>query len=645
MERLTIGQPSWQRTIWFLLVGAFIISSPKLMAGLISGFMSILTFPFNGEISFATNSYSVYNWQLLMIYVVAVLGLNLVTSTGMLSLAHGALFGVGAYTVAILTVQFEWPFYISAAVAIMLPALVSVVLAVPSGRLGTFALGMITLGFAGLFHTFVVNGEKLTGGGSGLSGIVTPAPFDGDRYYWLIALSFFAAILIHTQIVRSAVGRENAAVSRDALGSASIGINPFKTRIRASALAGAFAGGAGALYAPLFGYVSPETFSLHLAVLLLLMVIVGGSGTLWGPVLGTVVMFRLPLEVERVTDSPGEWSLLIYGLVLILTILFLPEGLLSGCRWIIRKLRLKRFYPLLKRTQEDTVSAPPHAAAAPAESRFEQLLEVINPMNAHENKLQVSHAKKSFGGINVLKDVSLNISAGEIHALIGPNGSGKTTLLNCISAVVPLDAGTVTLGSRPGAATSFARARQGLARTFQTPRVFEEMSCLENTVTALDQKRQVSMFSRVLRLPAARREWIEQRERATAILHAVGLADQADTRGNSLAPADRRRLEFARVIALESSIVLMDEPTAGLAQTEIGELADLMRALAHRGVAILVVLHHFEFVMEVADRVSVLNFGEIISAGTPDEVHRDPVVQQAYLGSSRSVAESKTGEV
>jgi len=618
----TAGRRGWGPTILLLAV---LLSGPQVASTLISGLSSIVTLPLTGSVHATANRFEVFNTELLLVYVLAALGLNLLLQTGLMSIGHSALFGLGAYVTAILTVSHGWSFWLALPVAGLACGLLGLVLGVPALRLGLFTLAMVTVGYSYVASDLALSWQGVTGGGNGLSGVSMPKPFDGlEAYYWLLAAAVVVAYVAAHNVLRSPMGRAARAIEDSTVAAQSLGVSPYRTKLRAFSLSSVFAGLAGGLYAPLLGLVAPDSFTVNLSILLLLMVLLGGAGTLGGPLLGALLLFRIPLEVQRVTQQPGEWSLLVYGLVLLISVYVVPRGLLSTWWWlrarVLGRLRRRAARPAAARgtvAVSTLVRRPPAAGEAPL--------------------LAVDGVTKSLGGVRVLAGLDLTVTAGAVHALIGPNGSGKTTLLNVVSGFLAPDSGRVLVrGEQLESGRPELRAARGVARTFQTPLVFETVSCLENVLVALDHSRHCSSLAYGLRWPAARREERAAVLRASALLDAVGLADRAAAPAAALPPGERRLLELARVLALEPSLVLMDEPAAGLTAGEIDELSEVIRSLSAGGVGVLLVEHHVEMVMRLADVVTVIDYGRQIACGPPDEVRSDPAVLTAYLGEQPS---------
>lgn len=617
MEPLT---SAGRRSRAWLGYGALVLvlaAGPTVLSGLISALSNTITFPITRHWSVAAGGYELFNTNVLLVYVIAVVGVNIILQAGLLSIGQSAMMAVGAYTVAILGAHLHFAFGVRVVLAGLLAGGVGIVLGLPSLRLGPFTLALMTAGYSLVATSLILALRGLTGGGDGLSGVNGPSSLSGQSgMYWLVAPLAVASVAFAHNFLRSPLGREGRAVHSSALAARALGINVYLVKLRAFAVGSMLGGIAGAVYAPVLGFVSPDTFAVSLAILLLLMALLGGSGTLVGPLIGSVLLFRIPIAVDKVTTKPGEISLLIYGTILLLSVYLAPKGVMS-LWWLIRQ----RFHP-----RADSSSLAPVPRIPPSQ--------IVNtPESGPDTSLTVRKASKRLGGVAALREVDIQITPGRVHAVIGPNGSGKTTLLNILAGFLQVDTGDVVLHGR--AITKLAphvRARMGLGRTFQTPVVFEDLTCAENVMCGLDRRLAATGWAYLLRLPAARRAERETYAQAVGVLSAVKLSDRANSPASALPPGERRLLEIARILATAPRIVLMDEPVAGLAPGDVAVLEEVIRALREAGIGLVLVEHHMDMVMRVADEITVLDHGQLIAHGDPARIRRDPAVIAAYLG-------------
>jgi ABC-type branched-subunit amino acid transport system ATPase component len=251
-----------------------------------------------------------------------------------------------------------------------------------------------------------------------------------------------------------------------------------------------------------------------------------------------------------------------------------------------------------------------------------------------EALLEVDGLARAFGGVRAVDGASFRVCAGEIHGLIGPNGAGKTTAINVVSGLLAPTGGRVRLGGREIQGLAPHRiAAFGIARTFQNIRLFPDLSAQDNVLVGEHLVRRASLAARLLVLPSARAEEAEARARAAAILARIGLSDRAHERARNLSYGEQRRVEIARALAAEPRLLLLDEPTAGMNPVEVQAVAALIRSVAAGGRSVLLIEHNVKLVMDVCDRITVLDFGKVIAEGTPAAVAKDPAVVAAYLGS------------
>jgi branched-chain amino acid transport system permease protein len=491
---------------------------------------------------------------------------------GALSLAQGACFAIGAYAAGILS-RLGWPLWAELPAAVLVPAALAGLAHAPVRRLDGHYFALATLGFAVLVRLVAVDAQGLTGGANGLAGVPTFGRGPGAMLAGWGVAGLGAALALWLK--RGGNGPALALVRGDAALARASGLDPERIRARGFMLAAGFAGAGGALQAHVLGLVSPDVAEFQVMVGCLAMVVIGGRGSVTGAVLGALLIGHLPEWLR----SLGSSYRIAYGLGLFACLLMMPAGLIGS---------LERFWP--QRRNAD--------AAAPSPSR---------PDGA---TLRIEGVDKSYGGIAVLRGVTLEIRPGEIVGLIGPNGSGKTTLVNLVSGLDRPDRGTIRLGERALERLSPDRiALAGVARSFQSPALPEGMTPLDLVTAALAAKAGCVGFG-----PAA--------DAGPLHRQALGLLQRTPS------------TDVARALALDPAVLLLDEPAAGLDAGERDRLGLLLRALADEGRGLLVVEHDMAFLMSLADRVAVLLDGRIALVGTADAVRADPAIRAAYLGTA-----------
>jgi branched-chain amino acid transport system permease protein len=552
--------------------------------------------------------------QRACIYWILSAGLNLLVGfAGQLAIGWVPMLTLGAYTTAVLTagtVTEPWNPYLALAAGGVMGAVFGVVVGLPALRLRTFYFAMTTLGFATIVTQVALAWKDVTGGGVGTVGPVFPWPFDpGWGFYYLCFLLAALATWMTANIGFGRYGRALIAIRDAEVAAEAAGIAKPRLLVLVFLLAGALGGVAGGLFASLQSYITPDAFTFEMSVLFFIAILIGGRGSILGPVLGTIILTALPEFAAPLV----QWSTFLYAALLLLIVLLIPGG-------IADLLDHKSRRPLEQ-----------HRAIVP---RPELLPEVLDrPASAGTQVLSLKGIALHFGGVRAIDGLDLEIRGGEVHGLIGPNGSGKTTTLNVISGYYAPTAGEAQLN---GAPLSFeaphARAAHRIARTFQTPRLIGGVSVLENVMIGGTIDGTASFVESMLALPRHRRDERALREAAMRALATVGLDALAGVRADRLQHSELRFMEIARALMLRPAFLLLDEPAAGLSAEEIRRLGDLIKAISREGVAVLLVEHHADLIFDICDRVTVLNLGKELAAGTPAEIRSHREVVSAYLG-------------
>jgi branched-chain amino acid transport system permease protein len=550
--------------------------------------------------------------QRACIYWILVAGLNLVVGfAGQIAIGWVALLTLGAYTTAVLTagtVTTEWNPFLALAVSAVVGAVFGVVVGLPALRLRTFYFAMTTLGFATIVTQVALAWKSVTGGGIGTPGPVFPWPFaPGWGFYYLCLILAALATWMTANIARSRFGRALVAIRDAEVAAEASGIAKPALLMAVFVFSGALAGVAGGLFSSLQSYITPDAFTFDLSVLFFIAILIGGRGSIMGPLLGTIILTVLPEFAAPLV----AWSTFLYAALLLLIVLIIPGG-------IADLLDYKNRRPLER-----------HREIVP---RPELLARVLDRRSGGD-LLRLSHIELSFGGVRAIDGLDLEIRPGEVHGLIGPNGSGKTTTLNVISGYYAPQAGEVRVGAAvlPPSAPHL-RAGYRIARTFQTPRLIGGASVLDNVMIGGTIDGQGSFAESLLTLPRHRRD--EKRLRAAALqaLAAVGLEQLAAVRADRLQHSELRFMEIARALMLRPTCLMLDEPAAGLSADEIRRLGALIVAISRAGTAVLLVEHHADLIFDICDRVTVLNLGKVLAAGTPAEIRSHREVVSAYLG-------------
>ncbi len=549
------------------------------------------------------NGYQVYLDTMVALTTMVGIGLNVLLGlTGQVSLGHVGFFAIGAYTSAILAAKLGIDLAFAMPVAAVLAGLVGAVLALPALRVAGPYLAMVTIAFGFIVQNGAIEWRSLTGGANGLQ-MGPPVLFGRvvtSREIAVLAIALAALLLwLFDRLKKGGWGRAMRAVRASEPASQSLGLDLIAIRVTAFALSAAAAGLSGAVFAPLSGFIGPSGFTFFQSILFLLVVIIGGAGETAGPLVGAVIVVLLPQLGARF----AEYQLLFFGAVLLLVLWLAPEGVVGA---------LSR-----RRRAVQRVRAASGEGEVAAYLRRGQV----------GGGLVARHVAIAFGGVRAVSDVSFAAEPGRITSIIGPNGAGKSTLLNLLSGFYRPETGIIRIGDASLAALPAHRiARAGIARTFQTSQLFAGLSVADNVAVGQRGRGLGALFP--LRGAAAR----EERHVVEALLGFVGFGGALDGGAADLPHVDKRLVEIARALATRPRVLLLDEPAAGLGESDTERLSALLRAIADLGIAVVLVEHDMGLVMTVSDHVVVLDAGRAIAAGPPVEVQRDPVVIRAYLG-------------
>ncbi|MFO1160235.1 MAG: branched-chain amino acid ABC transporter ATP-binding protein/permease [Reyranellaceae bacterium] len=549
--------------------------------------------------------------QRAYIYWVLSAGLNLVVGyAGQIAIGWVSMLTLGAYTTAALTagnVTDPWHPYLALAAGGVIGGLAGVVVGLPALRLRTFYFAMTTLGFATIVTQVALAWKSVTGGGVGTPGPVFPWPFDpGWGFYYFCFILAALATWMTANIAASRFGRALVAIRDAEVAAEASGIAKPRLLVAVFVFAGALGGVAGGLFSSLQSYITPDAFTFEISVLFFIAILIGGRGSILGPALGTIILTALPEFAAPLV----QWSTFLYAALLLVIVLVIPGG-------IADLLDFKNRRPLEQ-----------HREIVPRPELLARVLDKSAP-----SSIALKGIALHFGGVRAIDGLDLEIKSGEVHGLIGPNGSGKTTTLNVISGYYRPSAGTMTLG---GAELPFEqpyrRAAHRIARTFQTPRLVGAASVLDNVMIGGTVHGQASFSEAMLALPRHHRDERHLEQAAMQALATVGLETLAGVRADRLQHSELRFMEIARALMLRPAFLMLDEPAAGLSAEEIRRLGALIKAISRAGTGVLLVEHHADLIFDICDRVTVLNLGKELAAGTPAEIRSHREVVSAYLG-------------
>ena len=550
------------------------------------------------------------------LYTLVVIGLVLLTGVaGLTSFGQAAFVGLGAYTAAYLTLTHGVSPWLTVWIGLLFTGLAALVLGWITLRMSGHYLPLATIAW-GLSLYYLLGNIDALGKYDGLLGVPALSFFGtelktGRSFFYLLWALVVLASVAATNLLDSRAGRALRAVKGGTTMAEAMGVNTYRTKVTAFVLAALLASLSGWLFAHFQRTVNPSPFGLKMGIEYLFMAVIGGVGHVWGALMGAAVVKiledQLQVWLPKLLGGSGNYEIIVFGILLVLVLQYARDGL-----WAFIEARLPRV-----QRKVDWRDAP----ALPERARPSHGAVVLD----------VVAVRKEFGGLVAVNDVSFQVRAGEILGLIGPNGAGKSTTFNLVTGVLPATSGAVTLlGERIDSLASRDIARRGVSRTFQHVKMIAGMTVLENVALGAHLRGSRGVASALLRLD--RTEERQLLKEAEQQLRRIGMEGSMHELAGNLALGPQRLMEIARALCADPTLLLLDEPAAGLRLKEKQGLADVLRQLRGEGLSILLVEHDMDLVMGLVDRIVVMEFGTLLIEGTPEEVQASPAVRAAYLG-------------
>ena len=564
------------------------------------------------------------------IAIIMTVSLNVTTGLlGQLALGHAGFMSIGAYASALFTKNVAMGFGLSLPISLLLGGMVAaffgLLIGIPALRLEGDYLAIITLGFGEIIRVVIEN-LSFTGGAAGLTRIPRMSrAFAEDRALSSViqfTFVFFIMVLIITSIFtlgRSRHGRAIISIRENAIAAEATGIPTTRYKLLAFTIAAFFAGVAGGLFAHQNGILTAKMFGFNKSIEYLVMVVLGGMGSITGSVVAAAVLVALP-EVLR---GMAEYRLIIYSLMLIIMMLFRPIGLLGT-----KEFSLVELWDASAAKLRKLLGHQPGQTKMPFVPRYD--------IWEDQPVLETTNLGITFGGLKAATDVNMCLMNNEIVGLIGPNGAGKTTIFNLLTGIYqPTEGDIVLLGKSILGKPTHAITESGIARTFQNIRLFKSMTVLENIKVAFHSRMHYSPINGIIRGAQYASEERGIDIRARELLRVFDMEETADLPAEGLPYGQQRKLEICRALASNPKVLLLDEPAAGMNPIETQELMQTIKTIRSKfSVAILLIEHDMRLVMGICERIYVLNYGQIIAEGTPEEIRYNPEVITAYLGVS-----------
>jgi len=604
------------------------------------------------------NLYAMSTMTTAGLFAILTIGVGVILGqAGQLSFGHSAFYGIGAYTTGLLCVKVGWPTLAALAVGTVAPGIIALIIGRPVLKLRYFYLALATIGLGQIFTVVITQLRNVTGGVNGFPGVPSLSLFGFTlgsflRQYYMVWIVALVILLLIQRGLKYRLGRSLRAIATSEIASSTLGIRTANWKLLAFVVSAVICGLAGGLFAFVTGSVSPGSFTFNAAILPIVMSLVGGAETIWGGILGAIIM----TWIINGSTAIQEYSGVAYAVILVLLLLFLPVGILglrpSSWAWakrLFRRERLEEETGALSESGAVDVESASAASAVDPDSLAASdasgptagspglLQQDLARRRAEERRtgplLEIENASVAFGGLKAVNEVSFNVEEGSITALIGPNGAGKTTLFNTISRLQPVTGGRIVFDGVDLMKLSPANAaRLGIARTFQNLRLFVNMSVLDNVLVGCHRHERSGFWSCCFGFRSQRAEERRSRTQAMDALALLGLVELADRPVSSLPYGRQRLVEIARALASEPRLLLLDEPAAGMNASERTDLVQRIAAIRAAGITVLIVEHDIGLVMGISDSVNVLDYGRLIASGPPEAVKQDETVIKAYLG-------------
>jgi branched-chain amino acid transport system permease protein len=605
------------------------------------------------------NDYTADIAILILIYIALGASLNLLMGyAGQFSMAQAVFYGIGAYSAGLLAVNLGFSPLMSILGAVIIAFISAGILALPAAkRVSGEYLILLTLAFQIVVNQLMNSMRGLTGGPYGFTvpwltifgrDVINPV-----EYLPIMALGCLLVLLITWAIGESPFGRVLKGIREDETAVQALGKNTTAAKLLVFGITAGMAGFIGGLSAYYYQYIAPGTYSLDLSIFIVSIIVLGGIGNLTGTIVGAIILGGLRPFLQNV-DFIGEdsfsWQAIIYGLALILLMMFRPEGLLpegTGIGPLLQRLtgRANRTpASIMPAASGAVVSANGHipgsAATGGATPASASPIVAVSPASAPPTMaatpadiVRIEDLAKHFGGIYAVNGVNLTLREHQITALIGPNGAGKTTIFNLITGVLTPDRGKVFLrGQEITGKSPNEVANLGMARSFQDTRLFRRLTVLENVAMAVPHQTGENVAALALRPLRSRRIEEETLAKAMGYLELIEMADKAHERVANLGYGEQKVVAIARLLATESEVLLLDEPTSGIDPAVLDDMIALVLCLKDLGRTICVVEHSIHVVQKLADHVVFMEDGRVTAEGTIDELTSQERLVEVYFG-------------